>query len=93
MAFVLLDLVADVLVEEQLAEDERAHGLHVQTLGLGQDLLLSAVDGAALLLLLRRGRGKETVFNGFSSLCIDRTLIYSIESASIIPCCCYRLFY
>lgn len=53
VAFVLLDLVTDVLVEEQLAEDEGAHGLHIQTLRLRQDLLLSSVDGAALLLLLR----------------------------------------
>lgn len=53
MAFVLLDLVADVLIEEQLAEDERAHSLHIQTLCLRQDLLISPVDGSALLLLLQ----------------------------------------
>lgn len=52
MAFVLLDLVADILVEEQLAEDEGAHGLHIQTLCLRQDLLISCVDGSTLLLLL-----------------------------------------
>lgn len=52
VAFVLLDLVADVLVEEQLAEDEGAHGLHIQTLRLRQDLLISCVDGSTLLLLL-----------------------------------------
>lgn len=53
VAFVLLDLVADVLVEEQLAEDEGPHGLHVQTLRLRQDLLISCVDGSSLLLLLQ----------------------------------------
>lgn len=52
MAFVLFDLVADVLVEEQLAQDEGAHGLHIQTLRLRQDLLISCVDGSTLLLLL-----------------------------------------
>lgn len=52
VAFVLLDLVADVLVEEQLAEDEGAHGLHIQTLRLRQDLLIGSVDGSTLLLLL-----------------------------------------
>ena len=52
MAFVLLDLVANILIEEQLAEDEGAHGLHIQTLRLRQDLLIGPVDGSALLLLL-----------------------------------------
>lgn len=52
VAFVLLDLVADVLVEEQLAEDEGAHGLHIQTLRLRQDLLISSVDGSTLFLML-----------------------------------------
>lgn len=54
VAFILLDLFPDVLVEEQLAQDEGAHGLHVQTLRLGQDLLHSTVDGRVLLPLLRR---------------------------------------
>lgn len=53
VALVLLDLIADVLVEEQLAEDEGAHGLHVQTLCLRQDVLVCPVDGPALLLLLQ----------------------------------------
>lgn len=52
VAFVLLDLLTDVLIEEQLAENEGAHGLHVQTLRLCQDFLISAVDGSALLSLL-----------------------------------------
>lgn len=52
VAFVLLDLIPDVLIEEQLAENEGAHGLHVQTLRLCQDFLISAVDGPALLPLL-----------------------------------------
>lgn len=52
VAFVLLDLVADVLIEEQLAEDEGAHGLHIQTLRLRQDLLISSVDGSTLFLML-----------------------------------------
>lgn len=53
VAFILLDLFPDVLVEEQLAQDEGAHGLHVQTLRLGQDLLHSTIDGRVLLPLLR----------------------------------------
>lgn len=53
---VLLDLIADVLVKEQLAEDEWAHGLHIQTLGLRQDVFICTVDGSALLLLLQCGR-------------------------------------
>lgn len=52
VAFVLLDLVADVLVEEQLAEDEGAHGLHIQTLRLHQDILIGRIDGSRLLLML-----------------------------------------
>lgn len=56
MALVLLDLVADVLVEEQLAEDEGTHGLHIQTLCLCQDLLISRVDGSTFLLLLQIDR-------------------------------------
>lgn len=55
VALVLLDLIADVLVEEQLAEDEGAHGLHVQALGLRQDVFVCGVDGSALLLLLQEG--------------------------------------
>lgn len=53
VALVLLDLIADVLVEEQLAEDEGAHGLHIQTLGLRQDVFVCPVDGSALFLLLQ----------------------------------------
>lgn len=53
MAFVLLDLVADVFVKQQLAEDEGAHGLHIQTLRFSQDLLVGSVDGSTLLLLLK----------------------------------------
>lgn len=53
VAFVLLDLITDVHVKEQLAEDEGAHGLHIQTLCLCQDLLVSSADGSALLLLLQ----------------------------------------
>lgn len=56
VAFVLLDLVPDVLVEEELAEDERTHGLHVQTLCLCQDLLICPIDGSALLLLLFKNK-------------------------------------
>lgn len=52
VAFVLLDLFTDVFIEEQLAENEGAHGLHVQTLRLCQDFLISTVDGSALLSLL-----------------------------------------
>lgn len=52
VALVLLDLIADVLVEEQLAEDEWAHGLHIQTFGLRQDVFVCPIDGSALLLLL-----------------------------------------
>lgn len=55
VALVLLDLIADVLVEEQLAEDEGAHGLHIQTLCLRQDVLVCGIDGSALLLLLQEG--------------------------------------
>lgn len=51
---VLLDVVADVFVKEQLAEDQGAHGLHIQTLRLRQDLLISRVDGSTLLLVLQR---------------------------------------
>lgn len=54
VAFVLLDLITDVLVEEQLAQDEGAHGLHIQTLCLRQDLLISPVDGSALFLMLEK---------------------------------------
>lgn len=60
VAFVLLDLVADVLVEEQLAEDEGAHGLHIQTLCLRQDLFISCVDGSILLLVLQMETSKVT---------------------------------
>lgn len=59
MAFVLLDLVANALAEEQLAEDEGAHGLHIQTLRLRQDLLISPVDGSTLLLMLEKKRRKQ----------------------------------
>lgn len=52
VAFILLDLVSDVLVKEQLTQDEGAHGLNVQTLCLCQDLLVSTVDGFVLLPLL-----------------------------------------
>lgn len=52
VAFILLDLVSDVLVEEQLTQDEGTHGLDVQTLRLCQDLLVGAVDGFVLLPLL-----------------------------------------
>lgn len=52
VALVLLDLIAHVLVEEQLAEDEGAHGLHVQTLCLRQDVFVCPVDCPALLLVL-----------------------------------------
>lgn len=61
VAFVLLDLIADVLVEEQLAEDEGAHGLHVQTLGLRQDVFVCAIDGPAILLLLQGGGRKQVM--------------------------------
>lgn len=54
VAFVLLDLITNVLVEEQLAQDEGAHGLHIQTLCLRQDLLISPVDGPTLLLMLEK---------------------------------------
>lgn len=52
VAFILLDLVSDVLVEEQLTQDEGAHGLNVQALRLCQDLLVGTVDGFVLLPLL-----------------------------------------
>lgn len=52
VALVLLDLLADVLVEEQLAEDEGAHGLHIQPLRLSQDLFVGRVYLSLLLLLL-----------------------------------------
>lgn len=53
MAFILLDLFSDILVKEQLTQDEGAHGLNVQTLRLGQDLLVGPVDGSVLLPLLQ----------------------------------------
>lgn len=53
MAFILLDLLSDVLVKEQLAQDEGAHGLNIQTLRLRQDLLVGTVDGSVLLPLLQ----------------------------------------
>lgn len=61
VALVLLDLVADVLVEEQLAQDQGAHGLHVQPLSLGQDLLIGGVDRPLLFLLLptQRTQGRQ----------------------------------
>lgn len=53
VAFILLDLFPDALVEEQLTQDEGAHGLDVQALRLSQDLLVGTVDGSVLLPLLQ----------------------------------------
>lgn len=64
MALVLLNLLADVLVEEQLAEDEGAHGLHVQALRLRQDLLIGSVDGSVLLPLLETEQESQTEDGG-----------------------------
>lgn len=52
VALVLLDLLADVLIEEQLSEDEGAHGLDVQSLCLSQNLFVGRVYLSLLLLLL-----------------------------------------
>lgn len=53
VAFILLDLVSDVLVKEQLTQDEGAHGLNIKTLRLCQDFLVGTVDGFVLLPLLQ----------------------------------------
>lgn len=78
VALVLLDLIADVLVEEQLAEDEGAHGLHIQTLGLRQDVFVRPVDGSALLLLLQGGRKQVNVSSILASL--EMKLQWSLRS-------------
>lgn len=52
VTFVLLDLVTDVFIEQQFAQDERAHGLHIQALCLRQDLFISCVNRSAFLFVL-----------------------------------------
>lgn len=76
VAFVLLDLVTDVLVEEQLTEDEGAHGLHIQTLCLRQDILLSAVDGSTFFLLLQHER---SYIHCSQKVAIFRKLLNALE--------------
>lgn len=55
VALVLLNLLADVLVEEQLTQDQRAHGSHLKPLRFSQDFLISRVDHSLLFLLLEGG--------------------------------------
>lgn len=80
--FVLLDLVTDVLVEQQLTEDERAHGLHIQTLSLCQDLFISPIDGSTLLFLLQEKK-KSFKYLQFSLKLTPKTLSYG-ESVRLI---------
>ncbi|TNN66980.1 hypothetical protein EYF80_022753 [Liparis tanakae] len=96
VALVLLDLVPDVLVEEQLAEDQRAHGRHIQTLRLRQDFLVGAVDGPVLLLVLRRRTRRSSLSVRFLAwslissmrlLCASSVVSSAQSSSSSSPSC------
>lgn len=53
VTLVLLDLFTDILIKEQLAQDQRTHGLHIKPFSLSQDLFICSVNRATVLLFLK----------------------------------------